>query len=212
MKFKNELSLKNEFEFVSLLFMDERRESISVKKVREKTFVGKIQKLVVVILEKLIIVMELVEQDKTLAKSSTTESSDYQEELRSLGWQFDSTGLLRQYNEADKDDHTREETRARASNKTLVKMSDEYLEVRAAVHRYLVAVLTHTYHFTIVALGGTGAATAASVPIYLSPGALEKESILVIVMGKGESLAPAWVTWVCKICVFCLNFFIYFFD
>jgi len=119
-----------------------------------------------------------------------------QDELRSLGWQFDlkhPEQVLCRY------DTSTNELGERATETTLPKLTPKYTQVKAAVERYLVTRLQAEYKFTTSNLPfpehfPENYDERARVPVYISPNAWEKPQLLCIVMGKGESRAPAWVS------------------
>eukprot|EP01006_Ploeotia_vitrea_P012744 TRINITY_DN33669_c0_g1_i1.p1 TRINITY_DN33669_c0_g1~~TRINITY_DN33669_c0_g1_i1.p1 ORF type:complete len:378 (+),score=39.43 TRINITY_DN33669_c0_g1_i1:88-1221(+) len=78
----------------------------------------------------------------------------------------------------------------------------EYYRLRDAVDAYLQEQLCTKYGFTRTLLplakDAAGKLPAVSAPIFLSPNALANEDTLVVLlMGKGESVAGAWVSRAC---------------
>ena len=118
-----------------------------------------------------------------------------QTKLRELGWAFDLTDLAG----GGEGRLVRVKDEAPASEETLPCMSDEYVSVRSAVDSFLVEHLLSMWPFCEKRLpaAGSGVSTKATVPIFHSDDAFTKENLLILIMGKGESLAPAWVSSAC---------------
>ena len=77
------------------------------------------------------------------------------------------------------------------------KASNTFVQFQEALVIHLSTVLTTKHGLIKVTLPKDASAEKPTVTTYVSPDLHEKETILFLIMGKGESRAPAWVSWVC---------------
>jgi hypothetical protein len=106
--------------------------------------------------------------------------------LASLGWRFDEGGFLVSLEDG-----------SRANPACLSEGSTDYEAVHEAVHEHLEAALIDELSFTKHELPeGRDGGDSATTPVFCSPGwsSNNPTHILCLIMGKGGSVAPAWVT------------------